>query len=347
MLDKIYSNRLKKVGIFIVVFTILFALFFATLKYTLPFVLGFLIALSTRNVNSAIQKKLKISSGVTAIITTTIIFLLVGVLVTIAVSMITSEIILLLNKIPSIDKISLYIDFLVNKIIEITGQIEPTVLNKIYEYLQILLSQLLNFTIVVLNTVLSAALQLPNILLIMVITFIATYLFSKDFRAFSNSFYSIFTPEGKKKMRTIVESGISMTIGYVKAYALVVFISFLQVLVGFSLLNINFALILSLLCALLDLLPIIGMIMVFIPLIIYYFLVGKTVTAVLVIILFVLVQVFRQIIEPKIVSHTLELHPVLILAAIFIGLKVNGFVGMIYFISLMVAYKVLVKVNVI
>lgn len=346
MLDTAFYQKLKKTGIFILVFTLLFLLFFATLKYTLPFVLGFLIALATRNINYAIQKKLKISSGIAAIFTTSIIFLIVGFLVTIVVSKVAAEIILLLNKIPNMNKISIYIDFLVKKIIEITGQIDPTVLSKIYEYLQEILSQLLNFTKVILNTVLSAVFQLPNILLIMVITFIATYLFSKDLRAFSNRFYSIFTQDGKKKMRTIVESGISMTIGYGKAYSLVVFISFLQVLLGFILLNIDFALILSILCAILDVLPIIGMIIVFIPLIIYNFIIGRTITGVLLIVLFILVQVVRQIIEPKIVATTLDLHPVLILAAIFIGLRVHGFLGMIYFISLMVAYKVLVKVNV-
>lgn len=346
MLDREFYGKLKKTGIFAAIFTIIFVLFFATLKYTLPFVLGFIIAITTRHINASIQKKLKVSSGLTAIFTTSIIFLLVGFLVTIAVSKITAEIIMLLNKIPSMNKITIYIDFLVKKIIEITGQIEPVVLTKIYEYLQEILSQLLNFTIVILNTLLSAAFQLPNVLLIMVITFIATYLFSKDLRFFSSSFYSMFTGDGKKKMRTIIESGIEMTIGYVKAYSIVVFISFLQVLVGFILLKVDFALILSILCAILDVLPIIGMIMVFIPLITYYFLIGETLTAILLIVLFILVQVVRQIIEPKIVSSTLDLHPVLILAAIFIGLRVHGFVGMIYFISLMVAYKVLVKVNV-
>lgn len=346
MLDSAFYGKLKKTGIFALIFTILFVIFFATLKYTLPFVLGFIIALATRHINASIQKKLKVSSGITAIFTTSFIFLIVGFLVTIAVSKITAEIIMLLNKIPSMNKITIYIDFLVKKIIEITGQIEPAVLTKIYEYLQEILSQLLNFTIVILNTLLSAAFQLPNILLIMVITFIATYFFSKDLRSFSNSFYSMFTFDGKKKMHSIVESGIEMTIGYVKAYSLVVFISFLQVIVGFILLNVDFALILSILCAILDVLPIIGMIIVFIPLIIYNLLIGKTLTAILLIVLFIVVQIVRQIIEPKIVSSTLDLHPVLILAAIFIGLRVRGVVGMIYFISLMVAYKVLVKVNV-
>ena len=137
-----------------------------------------------------------------------------------------------------------------------------------------------------------------------------------------------------------------MTVGYVKAYSLVVFITFAQVLVGFSLLKIDFAVILSIVCALFDILPVIGMILIFIPLIIYNFIIGESFVAIGLIVLFLVVTVVRQIIEPKIVSQTLDIHPLMILAAIFIGLKVSGFLGMIYFISLLVGYKVLDKVKV-
>lgn len=347
MLDSTFVTKLKKIGIYVLIFTLLFALFFYTLRYTLPFVLGFIIALSTKKINDFMQRKLKISSGLSSIITTTIVFSIIISVVTLIISKVTAEIIILLYKIPSIEKISIYIDALIKKITEIIGQIDPVVLSKIYEYLQTIISRLLNFAITILNAALSAALSLPAVLLIAVITFIATYLFSKDIKMFSNSFYSIFSSEGKSKMRTMISSAISMTIGYAKAYTLVVFITMLQVLAGLSILKIEFALIISILCAIFDMLPIIGMIMIFIPLIAYNFILGKTFVGVGLIVLFVIVQVVRQIVEPKIVSHTLDLHPILILAAIFIGLKVSGFLGMIYFIALMVGYKVLVKVNVI
>ena len=137
-----------------------------------------------------------------------------------------------------------------------------------------------------------------------------------------------------------------MTLGYAKAYSIVVFITFVEVLIGLSILKIEYALILSILCAIFDVLPIIGIIMIFIPLVAYKLYIDQVGIAVGLIILFIFVIVVRQIIEPKILAHTLDIHPLLILAAIFIGLMVSGFAGMIYFISLMVAYKILVKVNV-
>jgi sporulation integral membrane protein YtvI len=347
MLDKLYINKFKKFGIFLVSFTILFVLFFLTLKYTVPFVLGFIIALSTKRANLFLQRKLKISSGLSSIITTSIVFAVLGVVIILLVYKATAETILLLSKIPSIDNLSLYIEKFLLEITDIIGQIDPKVVNKLYEYLQTLLSGLLGIGIRVLNKILSIVLSLPSMFIIAIISFIATYFISKDYSLFSSKFYSIFSSEGKIKMKSIVESSISMTIGYAKAYMIVLFITFVQTFIGFSLLNINYSLILSIICAVLDLLPVVGTIMIYIPLIIYNFYIGRTFIAIGLIILYLFITIMRQIIEPKIVSTTLDLHPILTLAAIFIGLKVSGFVGMIYFISLLVAYKVLVKVNVI
>lgn len=347
MLENIYIAKFKKFGIFLVVFTLLFIFFFTTLKYTLPFVLGFIIAISTKKANLFLQKKLKVSPGISAIITTTIVFAILGIAITLLVYKATSETILLLSKIPSIDKLSVYIEKIIVEITELIGQIDPQVVNKLYEYLQRLLSGVLGIGIIGLNRVLSIVLSLPSMFLIAIISFIATYFISKDYSIFSNNFYSIFSTEGKVKMRSIVESSITMTLGYAKAYMIVVFITFVQTFIGFSILNINYALILSIICAVLDLLPIVGTIIIYVPLIAYNFYIGNTLVAVGLIVLYIIVTVMRQIIEPKIVSTTLDLHPILILAAIFIGLKVSGIIGMIYFISLLVAYKILVKVNVI
>ena len=346
MLDNVFVVKLKKVGIFVLAFTLLFVLFFYTLKFTLPFVLGFLIALSTKRFNLFLQKRLKLTSGISSIFTTTLVFAVLSTIVTLLVYKATTETILLLANIPDLETMAIYIDKLIVEITELVGQIDPLVVTKVYEYLQTLLSRLFNFAIIALNGILAAALRLPKFLLITVITFISTYQFSKDFKLFSGNFYSIFSGNGKTKMQSIIESSITMTVSYAKAYSLVVFITFVEVLIGLSMLKIQYALILSILCAIFDVLPIIGISMVFIPLVIYNFYIGNAVIAIGLIVLYIVVIVVRQIIEPKIVAHTLDIHPLLILAAIFIGFMVNGFAGMIYFISLMVAYKILVKVNV-
>lgn len=347
MINELYKTKFKRTCIYFVIFTILFVIFVKTLQYTLPFVIGIILASFTKKANKYLQKKIKISSGVAAIITTTIIYAILVVVITLIVYKTTSEIVALITKIPSVEKLMSYAQLIIVEAGDIIGRIEPQVADKIFEYLQKLLTNAINIGIGMLNKTLSVILSLPSMLLLAVISFIATYFFSKDYVSFGNKFFSIFSSEGQVKMRDIIKSATSMTIGYAKAYLLVVFITFIQTFIGFSILKLNYAFILAIICAVLDILPIIGTILLYIPLILYKVYIGETLTAIGLVIVYIVVTVVRQVIEPKIVSHQLDLHPVLILGAIFIGLKLNGVVGMLYLIGLLVGYKVLEKVKVI
>ena len=89
----------------------------------------------------------------------------------------------------------------------------------------------------------------------------------------------------------------------------------------------------------LDLLPIVGMILVFLPLVVIYFFSGKFVIVVFLIILFSVIMITRNILEPKLLSASLELSQLSVLIAIFVGLNADGFKGMIYLIALFIAFN--------
>lgn len=127
---------------------------------------------------------------------------------------------------------------------------------------------------------------------------------------------------------------------------LIIGITFAETLIVFIIFKIKYAVILSILAAIFDILPVVGISAIYIPLAIFYFFSKKYVQAFGLIISFVIVSIVRQLIEPKIVSSSLGIHPVAVLAAIFIGLKANGLPGMFFCIFLVVFYNILKKVNV-
>ncbi len=111
--------------------------------------------------------------------------------------------------------------------------------------------------------------------------------------------------------------------------------------------KVKYAVILSIICAIADLLPILGIGTIYIPLaIIYFFFIKNYIAAFGIIISYVLVSIIRQIIEPKIVSSSLGIHPVAVLAALFIGLKANGLSGIVFCIFLVVFYNIFKKVDI-
>jgi predicted PurR-regulated permease PerM len=91
----------------------------------------------------------------------------------------------------------------------------------------------------------------------------------------------------------------------------------------------------------------IGVSIIYWPLAIVYLSIGNYGVGIGILVLLTIVTVVRQIVEPKLYASNLGLNPSAVLAAIFIGLKSFGFLGMIYFLALLVLLKIFNRVNLI
>lgn len=108
---------------------------------------------------------------------------------------------------------------------------------------------------------------------------------------------------------------------------IIILMSTLITLIGFVLLKIPNSIILSVICGVLDLIPYIGTIIVFIPIIIYNIIVKEYVIVVGIIFLYCLVQITREILEAKLLSNKFNLHPLVVFISVYIGIKVFGILG--------------------
>ena len=126
---------------------------------------------------------------------------------------------------------------------------------------------------------------------------------------------------------------------YIGTYSILILCTFIITFIGFSILKIPYTLLLSLICMILDVLPIVGMVLVFLPLVIIYFFSGKYITVIFLIILFCGIMITRNILEPKLLSSSLELSQLSVLIAIFVGLNAGGFKGMIYLMALFISFN--------
>lgn len=113
-----------------------------------------------------------------------------------------------------------------------------------------------------------------------------------------------------------------------KIELILILLTTLQTLIGFIILKVNNALFLSILCGILDIVPYVGTILVFIPLIVYNFILKNNIIAIGLIILYIFLQLTRQVLEAKFVSKKFEIHPLILILAIYIGVKVFGIIGL-------------------
>ena len=127
---------------------------------------------------------------------------------------------------------------------------------------------------------------------------------------------------------------ITNTLGhYLKAQALLILISFIISLVGLYILkfinfNIPFPLLIALAIGFVDALPILGSGTVMIPWAICSSLDGDFKLGIAIIVLWIIMSVVRQFIEPRIVSKQIGIHPIFTLIAMYTGFKFLGIIGM-------------------
>jgi len=110
---------------------------------------------------------------------------------------------------------------------------------------------------------------------------------------------------------------------------ILIVMSTIEITIGFVILKIERPIFLGVICGILDILPYVGTIIVFIPIIIYNIIVKDYLIAFGLILLYILVQVIREVLEAKFLSNKLQVHPLLIFLSIYIGIKLFGLLGLI------------------
>ena len=113
-----------------------------------------------------------------------------------------------------------------------------------------------------------------------------------------------------------------------KAYLILLLITFLQLFLGFFLLDIEQPLLWATVLALLDFLPFIGTGLILIPWGIFELLTGRGALGAGLLILFAILTLVHNLMEPKLVSSSIGLHPLATLLAMYAGLRFFGFSGL-------------------
>ena len=176
--------------------------------------------------------------------------------------------------------------------------------------------------------------NIPSAILSIVIGIIAWIFFTKDYD-YIVGFIKRQLPEGKKNLLSETKQIFSKTIlKMLRAYGLIMFITFCELFLGLSILNLigvmnnGYVFIIAIAIAVFDILPVAGSGGILIPWAAVSLVLGSYPQAIGLIVIYVVITVIRQYIEPKIVGTSLGVHPIVTLAGLYFGLKLFGFMGM-------------------
>ncbi|MCQ2484118.1 MAG: sporulation integral membrane protein YtvI [Clostridia bacterium] len=179
----------------------------------------------------------------------------------------------------------------------------------------------------------STAKQIPSVFVAVLITIISSCFMAADYdwivTFIKNQFPKRYDEKFSKSKRIVFQS-----IGkLIRSYVIIIFITFSELFIGLNILKIagiyedGQVLIISLIIALLDILPVLGTGTFMVPWAIYSLITGKIGLGIGLIVVYAVITIVRQVIEPKIVGGTVGLPSFVTLMAMYIGSQLFGFLG--------------------
>lgn len=326
----------KRLGAFIGTLLILiFVCKFAV--YFMPFLVAGTLALLIEPIIKFCMNKLKLSRRLSSVIIIALTIIAIVALVVWGGIFAVSELVEFSKRVgPLITEISATFETELAEVSNRLSEFVPTeVIDTIMNSITGFVSNAGVYIQDMLGKLLKIVLSVPTIILNVVVTILALIFFTKD-RIYIIDMIEHHLPKKWIKNASDVIREIFHTLGsYIKVYSKILIVTFSELFLAFSILKaIGFSLdnilLLSILIALLDILPVLGVGTVLIPWSIWQFITGDTSFGIALAIVYFITLVVRQLVEPKLVSKQLGVHPIITLFAMYAGFKYFGFVGLIF-----------------
>lgn len=313
--------------------------------FYMPFLVAFIISLMIEPPIKFIMKK----TGFTRRTSSIIIFLIVSILILGTLSWliltIFSEASSLLQTLNDyFDKAYVQFNNFISSFnfdkIHLSEEILPLIENSTNDILQ----NVSNWLRGGLTNIIELVTSLPSIAICIGITVVALYFICVDKIYILDQIEHHLPKIWVKKISTHLKDLIQTLGGYLKAEASLILISFVISLIGLYVLqfigfNIQYPLLMALAIGFVDALPILGSGTVMIPWAIISAINGDINLGIAIIILLILMSVVRQILEPKLVSKNIGVHPIFTLIAMYTGFKVIGILGLLIGPIVLIIFK--------
>ena len=330
----------------ITVFAVAYFIFKYVINWIMPFVIGFLIAFALKPITESITRFTGIKRKGVSIMVISLFYFLIAIIIWFLISFLWHQTSELVKILPGLyfDKIEPLFFEINNWIIKNTKTLSPeiadTLSNIIVSGLQYLATAVRNISIYLVTFVTNIISNIPFYLISVIFTIVLSVFISVDYknittfikRQLPDNFNATFSEAKQFLFGTLLKM--------IKAYTIILFITFIEMLIGLSLFRVRYALPIAAIVAILDILPIIGTGGILIPWAIIEIILKNYTLGLGLLALYVAITIIRNTIEPRIVGHQIGLHPIITITAMYAGLSLFGFAGFIIapIIAILVKY---------
>ena len=354
-----YLNRtfrlLLVVGI--VVFSLLCIFYLFQIAY--PFIIGLAIAFIMNPLVNFFHQKCRLPRTLSVILALLIIFAFFAGLLTLLIAEIVSGAEYLAKVVPhQLDTLITYLEhFFASQIIPLYNQLSSIVNDLGSNGQETIIKNIQNIGSTI-GTTIGGFIErffefiptiiswFPNAASVLIFSLLATFFISKDWYRLSRRGANFVPKKMKKSSQTVIIDLKKALFGFLKAQLTLISITTVIILIGLLILRVDYAITIALVTGLVDILPYLGTGLIFVPWIIYELITGNINLAIGLGVLYIIVLVQRQIMEPKVLSSSIGMDPLATLISLFVGFKLIGFLGLIIGPVTLVILTTLHKANV-
>ena len=328
------KNFLINIAFWAVILALIYLVFKYFIHLIMPFFLALIFAAIMRPVVRWLVSKLRVPQGIAGVVVTVLFFAVIGTLIALLTLRVISGIGDVFSLLPD-----LYRDTLEPGLVNLFDRIQDLAARydmNLEETLESVGPQILSaagnavssVSGRVVTWVSSLVTKVPRFLVGLIICVVATFFMSVDYDRMMNVLMHLF-PERAQEVLVSARRSLSKVIRqYGRSYVLILLITFAELALGLLILRVKRFALIALLIAILDIFPVLGTGTVLIPWSVISFIQGNIARGIGLLVVYAVITVIRQIIEPRIVGKHVGLHPLITLICMFVGTSLFGVIGL-------------------
>ena len=183
------------------------------------------------------------------------------------------------------------------------------------------------------GTIKDTVVKIPSVLIGIVVSIVASVFMTIEYNEIKAFIIRQFPKHNREKIRTAKRVAITTLKKMFKAYGLIILITTTELCIGFyamKLLKIfdsDYIVFLAFIIAVIDIIPVLGTGTVLIPWAVYSLITGSIPLGIGLLVIYAVILVIRQIIEPKLVAGQVGLSPIVTIIAMYVGTKLLSVIG--------------------
>ncbi len=182
---------------------------------------------------------------------------------------------------------------------------------------------------------------IPFVIIFVIITFALTVWLLHHMSDIKAMLLSRIGEGRRERVETVISVGYQMLRKFIRSYLILYTITFAEAVFIFYLTGVEYPLLFALITAVADILPILGPGVVLIPIGVVFILQGNYLSGITILIFFILTGILRQVMEPKIVSDSVKIHPLAVMTGIYLSIAAMNLWILFYVLLLFLLRRVM------